>query len=76
MNAPQIVNGIGIYRTNGGRLAFITEITTAVESEEVNCLGYVLVFDQRAVATEWHRWSLNGRCNSGSDVEFQLVEQV
>ncbi|PLC55013.1 hypothetical protein CR155_06055 [Pollutimonas nitritireducens] len=76
MNSPQIVNGIGIYRTQGGRLAFITEITAGGESGEVSCLGYVLVFDQRAVATEWHRWSLSGQCNSGNDLELHLVERV
>lgn len=76
MNTRPIVNGVGIYRTRGGKLAFITELTAASESGEVNCLGYVLVFDQRVVATEWHRWSVAGRCTSGSDLDFHLVEQI
>ncbi len=76
MNSRHIVNGTGIYRTRGGKLAFITEVAAAGESGEASCLGYVLVFEQRVVATEWHRWSPTGRCSSGNDLEFHLVERV
>ncbi|MGP1614518.1 MAG: hypothetical protein ACTS5Y_05595 [Pollutimonas bauzanensis] len=76
MNPEQIVTGVGIYTTRGGKLAFVTELAPPLESAEINCVGYVLIHDQRAVASEWHRWSLDGRCRTGDDQEYHLIERV